>query len=99
MAMESVARVAGFLGDGLTFVGSLFLAGDALFKRKEQMLAARRGVIVRDFPGSAETKDGEPLTSVWIEEDALERLILWARIGAVLLVFGFACLLISRLCE
>jgi hypothetical protein len=99
MAIEGVARAAGFLGDGLTFVGSLFLAVDALFKRKEQMLAARRSAIARDFPDSAQTKDGQLLTPAWIEEDALQRSILWARIGAVLLVLGFACLLVSRWCE
>jgi hypothetical protein len=99
MAMEGVARAAGFLGDGLTFVGSLFLAVDALFKHKEQATLSKRKLVAEDFPGSAETRGGQPMTVRSLEATAMAKSVHFAWVGAILLSLGFACLFISRLCE
>jgi hypothetical protein len=96
MDMAGVARTTGFLGDGLTFIGSIFLAVDALFKLRERKMLDRRRLVAMDFPGSAETRDGQPMTVKSIEERATAKSVHLAWIGAILLTSGFACLLISR---
>jgi hypothetical protein len=96
--MESLGKIAGFAGDGLTFVGSLCLAVDALFKRREQAVLSAQRLVADDFRESAETRDGEAMTPVLIDERALAKSVRYAWIGAVLLALGFACLFVSRLC-
>ncbi len=99
MCMQGYARLAGFLGDGLSFAGSLCLAYDALFKRKEQAVAAQKLQIVIDFGDSAQNRDGATMTQDSIAEAELAKSVRWARVGAVLLAMGFLLLFLSRLWE
>ena len=86
----------GIVGDSLTFLGSILLTLEALFRPAQNLSVDRKGTIVKYFK-TAERADGEKLKP---EDVKRGWEVLWTRcnrIGVVLLVIGFGFLLGVRL--
>lgn len=92
----------GILGDTLTFAGSIVLTADAVravAKFRDEQLRLRT---IKLFAGRIrlETKDGHPLQSDDdVHVDTLRNLAFWAKVGATLLICGFAFQLVTRVVE
>jgi hypothetical protein len=90
-------RALGITGDSITFIGGIFLAIDALFKKEEQIHLAAEKLIAKDFGESAQNKEGGHLDPTRTEEKTLARSVIYAKIGTGLLTLGFGCLLLVRI--
>lgn len=90
-------KAMGIGGDSLTLLGSISLAIDALFKKQEQIQLAAQKLIKSDFGTAAQDEGGGHLDPTKLEEEAIDKSVRFAKIGACLLVAGFVLLLLTRI--
>ncbi len=89
-------KAIGIIGDSLTFVGSVLLSLEALFKQTERLSVDTKKTIVKFFP-SAEELEGDAVDPELVEKKWL-KLWGWAsKAGTILLAAGFAFLLLGRI--
>jgi hypothetical protein len=91
------AKAMGIGGDSLTLLGSISLAIDALFKKQEQIQLAAQKLIKKDFGAAAQGEDGGHLDPKNLEEEAIDKSVRFAKLGACLLLAGFVLLLLTRI--
>jgi hypothetical protein len=91
------SKAIGITGASLTLAGGISLAIDALFKKREQIELAAAKLIKKDFPTVAQDAAGRQLDPHRIEQASIDKMVRFAKIGACLLVIGFAFLLLSRI--
>jgi hypothetical protein len=92
--------IFGVAGDALTFVGSVLLAWDALRREARVQSEQRQEGAVSELPPAVPIF----VQSVRLSRDGLKRLLARAeaaraKLGAIVLCLGFACLLTSRVLE
>jgi hypothetical protein len=90
------SKAIGITGDSLTLAGGISVAIDALFKKREQIGLASAKRIREDFGTAAQDAAGRQLNPHRIEQASIDKMVLYAKIGACLLVIGFFFLLLSR---
>ena len=89
-------KALGITGDSITFGASLVLSLEALFKQTERISIETKKNIVSRFP-YAEDKEEKALDPTAVERKWLKMWMIASRVGTLLLAFGFACLLASRI--
>jgi hypothetical protein len=86
----------GIAGDSLTFAGALLLAAEALWKKTERIAIATKKTVIAYFP-DAEDREGNPISANSVEQKWSNIWDFAAKAGAILLVIGFAFLLVCRI--
>jgi hypothetical protein len=89
-------KFLGITGDSLTFLGSILLILEALFKKVQFVSVDQDKVIVKYFP-YAEDAGGRRLSPRMTEENWMMLWLVVSRVGAFFLVGGFGFLLLSRI--
>jgi hypothetical protein len=92
----------GFAGDGITFLGGIILAIDAIGKQREfrNIQSTFKAVTNPLLSGVKLTKKGVSLTNRDdVELVFIRRTVTRAIWGSCLLALGFICLLIARIIE
>ncbi len=100
--VHSTAPLFGLVGDALTFAGGLILAFDAA--RQEKRFKKMRGKVDTflspPFLRLKVVEDGVVLTDEKdVELTFIRHSVRSAKLGSILLAFGFAFLLVTRLLE
>lgn len=89
-------KALGVLGDSFTFIGSLLMAAEALWKKTERIAIATKKTIVKYFP-TAEDEKGKPVSPTVVEEKWSNRWNVASKSGVIVLAAGFALLLAHRI--
>lgn len=94
--VQAWKRAFGIFGDSLTFLGGLLLALEALYKKSDRQAIEDRQSILDLFP-TAQDENGNPLSISDLDKSLVSRWQAIARLGVVIMVLGFLCLLLLRI--
>jgi hypothetical protein len=89
-------KAVGIIGDSITFAGSLILALEAIFKKKERVSVKNKRNLLKHTP-YLKSRSGESVTNEQIEDNWID---FWSHLsmaGIITLTLGFLALLLGRI--
>lgn len=89
-------KAVGVFGDSITFVGSLILSLEALFK-KTTLVSIQRKQKLLERTKYLKSRSGENVTREQIEDKWIDLWLRLSKIGIVTLTLGFLALLLGRI--
>lgn len=89
-------KAVGILGDSITFIGSLILSAEALFKKTQIISTARKRKLIARTP-HLKSLSGQLVTDGQVENEWVNLWVLLAKIGILILTLGFLVLLLGRI--
>jgi hypothetical protein len=89
-------KAVGIIGDSITFAGSLILALEAFFKKKERVSVKNKRNLLKHTP-YLKSSSGEQVTDEQIENKWIDLWLRLSKIGIFTLTAGFLALLLGRI--